>query len=179
MRSQGKVFLCLPGQMDPEKLVDVAGWLHQTLGNPKHLGWRLGAGNIEDQRAATAAIWPTPAAADLAGGRSNPEGTTATGMRPDGKKAQVGLPGAMKTTWRTPTVGDVDATMHADTQQQVMLARQMADATEPSGPTPTGSSATTEKRGAPNPSHPCWLMGYPMHWLIAADRTPKPSRSRS
>jgi len=120
--------------------------------------------------------WPTPTKADLEGGRANPPGTSPTGVRPDGKKAQVGLPAVMKGTWRTPTVGDVDATMHADTQGQVMLARQMADATEPSGPAPNGSPATTEKRGAPNPEFPCWLMGFPTAWVSGGASVTRSSR---
>ncbi len=53
--------------------------------------------------------WPTPAAADLSGGRTNPAGTSATGQRPDGTKAQVGLPNVMKEaagTWSTPRASD-------------------------------------------------------------------------
>jgi hypothetical protein len=53
--------------------------------------------------------WPTPAAADLAGGRTNPPGTSPTGLRPDGTKAQIGLPAAMKdaaSTWSTPRASD-------------------------------------------------------------------------
>lgn len=79
MRANGKVYLCLPGQMDPEKLDGVAGW-------------------------------PTPAAADLSGGRTNPAGTSATGQRPDGTKAQVGLPNTMKATWGTPVANPANGT---------------------------------------------------------------------
>ena len=38
------------------------------------------------------------------------------------------------------------------------------------GPTPNGSSATTEKRGAPNPVFACWLMGFPDAWISGALR---------
>ena len=48
---------------------------------------------------------PTPAASDPDGSRSLPEGTTPTGRRPDGKKAQVGLPNAAR-MWGTPTARD-------------------------------------------------------------------------
>lgn len=40
--------------------------------------------------------WPTPTAGDVSGSRTLPPGTTATGKRPDGKKAQVGLPNAVR-----------------------------------------------------------------------------------
>jgi hypothetical protein len=36
------------------------------------------------------------------------------------------------------------------------------------GPTPNGSSATTEKRGAPNPVFAFWLMGFPAEWISGA-----------
>lgn len=39
---------------------------------------------------------------------------------------------------------------------------------EPTGPTPTGSSATTAKRGAPNPVFAFWLMGFPAEWISGA-----------
>lgn len=38
--------------------------------------------------------WPTPSKSDPDGSRTLPEGTSPTGVRPDGKKAQVGLPNA-------------------------------------------------------------------------------------
>lgn len=40
--------------------------------------------------------------------------------------------------------------------------------TEPTGPTPTGSPATTAKRGAPNPVFAFWLMGFPAEWISGA-----------
>jgi len=56
------------------------------------------------------------------------------------------------------------------------LPRQMS-ATEPSGPAPTGSSATTEKpAGSPTPAHPCWLQGYPAEWLHGAVSATQSSR---
>jgi hypothetical protein len=38
-------------------------------------------------------------------------------------------------------------------------------ATALTGPAPNGSSATTEKRGVPNPVFACWLMGFPDAWI--------------
>ena len=38
------------------------------------------------------ARWATPNSSDPMGSRSTPEGTSSTGARPDGRKAQVGLP---------------------------------------------------------------------------------------
>jgi hypothetical protein len=36
------------------------------------------------------------------------------------------------------------------------------------GPTPSGSPATTTKRGAPNPVFAFWLMGFPDEWIFGA-----------
>jgi hypothetical protein len=49
------------------------------------------------------------------------------------------------------------------------LPRQMA-ATAPSGPMPNGSTATTAKRGAPNPEFAFWLMGLPLEFHDGALR---------
>jgi hypothetical protein len=105
---------------------------NQSINRTLELVYGPDRGMTPESRAA--AHWPTPTAQDLAGGRSNPPGTSATGARPDGTKATVGLPATMR---------------------------------RPSGRKPTGSSATTESRGAPNPAFPCWLMGYGVAWLLA------------
>lgn len=54
--------------------------------------------------------------------------------------------------------------------------------TEPTGPTPTGSNATTAKRGAPNPVFAFWLMGFPDEWIsgaLAAMRSFRKPRRKS
>lgn len=49
--------------------------------------------------------------------------------------------------------------------------RMLLDATALSGPNTNGSSApSTEKRGAPNPLFPFWLMGFPTEWVSGALR---------
>lgn len=55
--------------------------------------------------------WPTPSKSDPEGSRTLPPGTTPTGMRPDGKKAQVGLNNAVK-MWPTPRHEGFDAGGH-------------------------------------------------------------------
>ena len=50
---------------------------------------------------------PSPAASDVMGSRTLPPGTSATGIKPNGKKAQVGLPNAVETRrWPTPTTSE-------------------------------------------------------------------------
>ncbi|MDQ3222115.1 MAG: hypothetical protein M3Q75_01360, partial [Gemmatimonadota bacterium] len=45
--------------------------------------------------------WPTPDAGMVTGGRVLPDGTSATGQTPDGRKVQVGLTNAVR-SWPTP-----------------------------------------------------------------------------
>lgn len=193
------------GSTDMEQLLERRAEYQKKYGN-NGFGLTLG-------QSMSLAHWPTPAAADLAGGRSNPEGTSPTGQRPDGKKAQVGLPAVMKeaSPRATPTARDwksghaSEATLNRNArplneQMQATWSTPRASdgekggpnmtfgaggqplpaqiyATAPSGPTTNGSSATTEKRGAPNPAHPCWLMGYPAAWLSGADSATPSSRN--
>jgi hypothetical protein len=113
------------------------------------------------QTVMAASLWSTPRASD--GEKGGPNMSFGAGGQP--------LPAQMHQAsayWRSPTVRDVKATLNADTQNQVMLARQMADMERLGGQGRSASSATTRKRGAPNPAFPCWLMGFPDAWLSGA-----------
>lgn len=68
-------------------------------------GTTHGGRNLNDE----VAMWPTPSKSDTEGSRTLPEGTSPTGQRPDGKKAQVGLPNAVAML-PTPTVQDGENT---------------------------------------------------------------------
>lgn len=114
----------------------------------------------ESTTTATTALWVTPTARDWKGSRS-PSGTRA--LRPGGQllNEQMVETGDME-IWRTPLASDEHYRLRGDTQQSKSLYAQVHhSATAPSGPTPTGSSVTTAKRGAPNPLFACWLMGWP------------------
>jgi hypothetical protein len=93
--------------------------------------------------------WPTPTVADVTGGRK-----TRSGARND----EMLLNGLMS-MWRSPNVVDAKGGTRLGAGQ-VQLTHQIADMFRP-GPTPNGSNAQTEKRGAPNPEFACWLMGWP------------------
>ena len=63
-----------------------------------------------------------------------------------------------------------------------IYANNNTDLTVPGGPTPSGSSATTAKRGAPNPAFPCWLMGWSdelLSGVLRAIQSYRSSRPRS
>ncbi|GAA4108684.1 hypothetical protein GCM10023067_04390 [Aminobacter aganoensis] len=70
----------------------------------------------------------------------------------------------------TPTVADVQGGRKARSgaRSGEPLLNGLCFEMEPTGPTPTGSSATTTKRGAPNPVFAFWLMGFPAEWISGA-----------
>lgn len=120
-------------------------------GNPKRM--LNGKARLEDTiflgvPSEELAQWPTPTVADVKGGRK-----TRSGSRND----EMLLNGLM---WATPTCRDwrsgeaSEATMDRN-------ARPLNEQMVHFGPTPSCSSAPTEKRGAPNPEFACWLMGWP------------------
>jgi len=109
-----------------------------------------------------ASLWPTPAVSDATGGKTMPEGSTTTGKRPDGSKAQVGL----RTTamWSTPRASDGEK---GGPNQKFGAGGQPlpAQAAQAHGAMPNGSPEQTGKPGGLNPEFICWLMGFPAGWL--------------
>ena len=60
------------------------------------------------------------------------------------------------------------------TRQRIdQLPRQVAQAI---GTTSTSSPASTEKRGALNPEHSRWLMGFPVAWVSCGATAMQSSR---
>jgi hypothetical protein len=88
-------------------------WLSPTaedagrMGSPEWAArWVSGEVIPETQqrlRTQVLAVWPTPSVGDVTGSRTVPAGTTASGRRPDGKKAQIGLQTAVRSDreWST------------------------------------------------------------------------------
>jgi hypothetical protein len=156
------------------------------------------------------AAWPTPTVADVQGGRKHRSGaradepllnglmTWSTPRASDGEKGGPNmsfgaggqpLPAQMHQSAPRVTPSSRDwkdsagmATEREDGRSRLdQLPRQMA-ATDHSGPMPNGSSATTAKRGAPNPVFACWLMGFPDAWISGALRAMQslsPKRAKS
>lgn len=152
-------------------LMRQATWRSPTAGDkrggayqdPEKAAARIASGhtvNLEDQM--VVAGWSTPRASD--GEKGAPLQSFGGGGQP--------LPSQMYAnpfntrelaTWITPSARDGKdsagmATTRPDGGSRIdQLPRQMAAI----GATENGSPATTEKRGAPNPQFPCWLMGWP------------------
>jgi hypothetical protein len=94
-----------------------------------------------------AAMWPTPAGSDAIGGRTLPDGTTPTGIQPDGRKAMVGLPNQVH--WPTPRAahdagphrGTADSLWQATRQWPTPQARDYRSPDDPNGPRATRKQA--------------------------------------
>jgi len=112
--------------------------------------------------------WPSPKASNTTG--TNPDGTDRTRLDQLPRVAQLA-------GWASPTAqdhsrGGLPPRPH-DTG--VPLSQMVALL---SGPPSTSSPAGTEKRGALNPAHSRWLMGYPPEWCMAAIRAYRKSKPR-
>lgn len=125
-----------------------------------------GTGNTGPQ-----STWSTPRATD--GEKGGPNMSFGAGGQP--------LPAQMHQNgdyWRAPTAGEKRGGSYSDPEKAkariasghtVNLEDQVvAYGMEPTGPTPNGSNAPTEKRGAPNPIFAFWLMGFPDAWISGA-----------
>jgi hypothetical protein len=129
--------------------------------------------------------WPTPTLPS--GGQTPPEGTSATGMTPDGRKVQVTLKDvANLASWNTPSARDHKDTPgmattgtnpDGTTRERIdMLPRQAMHLVPSVGPARltasghlvTGYSAETVSGDQLNPEHSRWLMACPVQWAQAA-----------
>ena len=127
--------------------------------------------------------WNTPRASDGEKGTRSYEGTIREMARKNGKiddlPCQIQLPAGgqplpaqmHQATWPMPTKQDCSRGNGTIREHDtgIPLVQRMA-ATAAIGPTPNGSSATTEKRGAPNPVFACYLMGFSFQWMLSAAR---------
>jgi hypothetical protein len=139
----------------------------------KHKANGHGMSNLNDSMSLTA-TWPTPKAS--AAGETSRSGD---------RKDEPLMGGLMRgATWATPSARDWKDSAgmsleREDGRTRIDLVPHQMIATARSGQEPDGSPATTEKRGAPNPAFPCWLMGYPAVWLLGAvSATPSSRKSR-
>lgn len=119
--------------------------------------------------------WPTPNTPS--GGRSMaPEKMDATGR-------------TLATGWATPASRDYKDSpgmathaMNPDGSERIRLDQLPRQAALTHGPTASGSTAPTGKRGQLNPAFSRWLQGYPASWCQAAIRASRmrtPRRKRA
>ena len=81
-------------------------------------------------------------------------------------------------TWATPAARDYkdgDCNLERNPVNKLLGREVLLTA---SGPTPTGSPASTEKRGQLNPAHSRWLMGLPPEWDACAPTATRSSRRK-
>jgi hypothetical protein len=109
--------------------------------------------------------WPTPTATDaIKGGQVSPRPAGGPALEEVAGWVNGATPQLIQLAepphqqelagWATPCAKD-DRGNHSDSWGQVVKV---------TGPTSTSSLASTEKRGALNPAHSRWLMGYPAAW---------------
>jgi len=139
--------------------------------------------------------WPSPTVGNASGGQSPPEGTTAEGRTPDGRKVTAAIPYvATLAGWPSPTAADVHRGDYSrdkgDPSKPRPSTTGIAKTVEyrfiPStiGQTPTGCSVVipTDRASGPlNPAHSLWLMlgAFATDWLRCAERvTLSTSRKR-
>lgn len=100
--------------------------------------------------------WPTPTTPS--GGQTLPPGTSATGRKPDGSKAQVTLKDAAALAgWATPTASEKLRS------EEFQRGRTLSAAEAFSEP-PTGFSVGTTVGGQLRAGHSRWLMRIPPAW---------------
>jgi hypothetical protein len=137
----------------------LASWPTPMAGTPAQKGYNE-AGNTDSSRKTVALVagWPTTKRDDGVKSIRSHEGA----MNEFERKGVNDLTVAANLThWHTPVVRDHrnsagDGTNPRDLPRQV------------SGVLPTGSPASTEKRGQLNPAHSRWLMGLPAEWDACA-----------
>jgi hypothetical protein len=141
--------------MDPSKMSATG----RTLDGRKH--------TVSLEHVVRFASWPTPQTHDV---------TTRGNTEADHHHFPHDLSNAaLLATWATPSARDFKSNEaseehHAARREQTRgkpLSEQAHQLTA-SGPMPTGSPASTEKRGQLNPAHSRWLMGLPPEWDACA-----------
>lgn len=187
------------GPQDLGAASGVSGWAtpaaHEPGGTPEqHLARKAKAAAAGSKMGTTAVThvalqaqltgWPSPVVGNATGGQKPPEGTSATGKTPDGRKVTVALPGVTSLSgWPTPNAGDekwrypnpeiVERRKERGGQLGLeaiaMLSTAPNDCTAflvvtPDGQTQISFIAATGGGVQLNPAHSRWLMRFPVQW---------------
>jgi site-specific DNA-cytosine methylase len=124
-------------------------------------GVRMTSGVIESGRAR----WATPAASDVDGSRTLPAGTTPGGIKPNGKKAMIGLPNMVERRWATPAARHHKDSGHEPSTQQRNSPSLPAESV----------IGTIDKSKRLSPAWVETLQGLPVNWTaLEGELDPRP-----
>lgn len=162
----------------PAQMHGASPWTTPSASAAHHQGQEYSQGGTPlTMQMSGVAPWATPKAATAGPDFAKVE-RSATGL-----SLQTQMAMAEKAAWVTPAARDGKGSRTPNGSKDIraggqMLNEQMVetgDLRATSGEKPNGSFATTGKRGAPNPAHPLWLMGFGAVFLFLAP-TDAPSR---
>ena len=172
-RTSGSDCSSLPTPLVNDELGSTHCYGKKVEGQERKRFWKLPG-------AAQLATWATPAARDWRSNDASEEHHAArreqTRGKPLSEQTHQLTAVTLLATWATPRHTDAkcggtytDKCEGKDLAKDANLVQLTA-----SGATPTGSPASTEKRGQLNPAHSRWLMGLPPAWDACA-----PTETRS
>jgi hypothetical protein len=149
-------------------------WQTMTSNAPARDGYNE-AGNSAGQvaiRKILLGLYPT--VTTPSGGQTTPAGTSMSGKRPDGTKAQVTLQNVVLAMWSTIRASDGEKggpNMSFGAEGSLLPSQVSTVANSSNAPTENGA-------GSLHPEFAGWVMGYPPEWLSCAPSETLSTRAR-